>query len=226
MTTGYITKLKAIFARLRWFLLALIVIVLEQLPTLWIRKGQPFGQVLIITGILLLITTVVFYFGKRLGLLGNKRVPEDEYRWLWIGLGLVSLFAVQIIGKMILVIEKGQQADTVNQSAILGVGMHPILLVTLVGLVAPIVEEIVFRGLLYDKLFGPKSYIGLMFSSFMFGLIHVPTDFGSWVIYGDMGLILGLVYRKTQKLEHVMLVHFLNNGIALILIAFATKMIS
>lgn len=226
MTTGYITKLKAIFARLRWFLLALIVIVLEQLPTLWIRKGQPFGQVLIITGILLLITTVVFYFGKRLGLLGNKRVPEDEYRWLWIGLGLVSLFAVQIIGKMILVIEKGQQADTVNQSAILGVGMHPILLVTLVGLVAPIVEEIVFRGLLYDKLFGPKSYIGLMFNSFMFGLIHVPTDFGSWVIYGGMGLILGLVYRKTQKLEHVMLVHFLNNGIALILIAFATKMIS
>lgn len=226
MTTGYITKLKAIFARLRWFLLALIVIVLEQLPTLWIRKGQPFGQVLIITGILLLITTVVFYFGKRLGLLGNKRVPEDEYRWLWIGLGLVSLFAVQIIGKMILVIEKGQQADTVNQSAILGVGMHPILLVTLVGLVAPIVEEIVFRGLLYDKLFGPKSYIGLMFSSFMSGLIHVPTDFGSWVIYGGMGLILGLVYRKTQKLEHVMLVHFLNNGIALILIAFATKMIS
>lgn len=77
-------------------------------------------------------------------MLGNKRVPEDEYRWLWIGLGLVSLFAVQIIGKMILVIEKGQQADTVNQSAILGVGMHPILLVTLVGLVAPIVEEIVF----------------------------------------------------------------------------------
>lgn len=226
MTTGYITKLKEIFARLRWFLLALIVIVLKQLPTLWIRKGQPFGQVLIITGILLLIATVVFYFGKRLGLLGNKRVPEDEYRWLWIGLGLVSLFAVQIIGKMILVIEKGQQSDTVNQSAILGVGMHPILLVTLVGLVAPIAEEIVFRGLLYDKLFGPKYYIRLMFSSFMFGLIHEPTDFGSWVIYGGMGLILGLVYRKIQKLEHVMLVHFLNNGIALILIAFATKMIS
>ncbi|SUN51836.1 membrane-bound protease CAAX family [Streptococcus dysgalactiae subsp. dysgalactiae] len=201
------------------------MIVLEQLLTLWIRKGQPFGQVLIITGILLLIATVVFYFGKKLGLLGNKRVSEDEYRWLWIGLGLVSLFAVQIIGKMILVIEKGQQANTVNQSAILGVGMHPILLVTLVGLVAPIVEEIVFRGLLYDKSFGP-SYIGLMFSSFMFGLIHVPTDFGSWIIYVGMGLILGLVYRKTQKLEHVMLVHFLNNGIALILITFVTKMIS
>ena len=201
------------------------MIVLEQLLTLWIRKGQPFGQVLIITGILLLIATVVFYFGKKLGLLGNKRVSEDEYRWLWIGLGLVSLFAVQIIGKMILVIEKGQQANTVDQSAILGVGMHPILLVTLVGLVAPIVEEIVFRGLLDDKSFGP-SYIGLMFSSFMFGLIHVPTDFGSWIIYVGMGLILGLVYRKTQKLEHVMLIHFLNNGIALILITFVTKMIS
>jgi membrane protease YdiL (CAAX protease family) len=39
----------------------------------------------------------------------------------------------------------------------------------------------------------------------------MPTDLGSWILYGGMGLVLALVYQKTKKLEYSIAVHALNN---------------
>ena len=63
------------------------------------------------------------------------------------------------------------------------------------------------------KVFGKDSIVGLLLSSFLFGLIHVPTNIGSWFIYSGMGLVLGLVYQISGKYTNALILHSLNNFI-------------
>ena len=93
--------------------------------------------------------------------------------------------------------------------------MSPLLLVVLTAIAAPIVEETVMRGLILGRLFN-NSYLGVILSSLLFGLLHIPTNIGSWIIYGGMGLVLAVVYHKTQKLEYTIAIHFINNALGVL----------
>ena len=72
-------------------------------------------------------------------------------------------------------------------------------------------EELLFRGIVMGKVFGKDSIVGLLLSSFLFGLIHVPTNIGSWIIYSGMGLVLGLAYQISDKYSNALILHSFNN---------------
>ncbi|MFX4008388.1 type II CAAX prenyl endopeptidase Rce1 family protein, partial [Streptococcus suis] len=59
---------------------------------------------------------------------------------------------------------------------------------------APVFEELLFIGILMGRVFVKDSIVGLLLSSILIGLIHNPTNIGYWVLYGGMGLVLGLAY--------------------------------
>ncbi|QUE55377.1 CPBP family intramembrane metalloprotease [Streptococcus oriscaviae] len=84
-------------------------------------------------------------------------------------------------------------------------------------------EEVVFRGYLYKKLFGEYRLVGLLLTSFLFGLLHGPTDWLSWFIYSSSGFVLGYVYYRTDYLVYPLAIHLMNNGIATIVHYFFTK---
>ena len=92
--------------------------------------------------------------------------------------------------------------------------MNPFLLITFTVIMAPIVEELVFRGLLMGRVFNPDSIVGLIVSSLLFGLVHMPNSIGVWIVYAGMGLALGIAYRKFQKLEYCIMAHIINNSLA------------
>ena len=71
-------------------------------------------------------------------------------------------------------------------------------------------KNLFFRGLIVKQAFH-FSKLGVLVSSLLFGALHMPTDLGSWILYGGMGLVLAMIYRKTQKLEFSIAVHALNN---------------
>ncbi|MBY5033557.1 CPBP family intramembrane metalloprotease [Streptococcus gallolyticus] len=75
-----------------------------------------------------------------------------------------------------------------------------------------IVEEVVLRGYFFKKLFGSQVLIGMLVSSLLFGALHGPTDFASWLIYGGGGLIFCVLYHKTGYLIYPIAVHFINNA--------------
>ena len=81
---------------------------------------------------------------------------------------------------------------------------------------APIMEEILFRGFLLKLCFKDYLLIGVLVSSILFGMAHHPTNFGSFVTYTGMGLVLGTYYKKYRRLELTMLLHFLNNLVGLL----------
>ncbi|MCG6189007.1 CPBP family intramembrane glutamic endopeptidase [Maribellus maritimus] len=82
-------------------------------------------------------------------------------------------------------------------------GFFPFLLMVVA---APILEELIFRGIILDGLlknYSPEKSI--LLSSFLFGLVHLnPWQFVTGFI---IGLFAGWVYYKTQSLSLTIIIH-------------------
>ena len=80
---------------------------------------------------------------------------------------------------------------------------------------APILEELIFRGIILDGLLHQFSPIkSILLSSFLFGIIHLnPWQFVSAMVIGSFA---GWVYYKTGKLTLPILIHMVNNLLAFI----------
>ncbi|MBE6165600.1 MAG: CPBP family intramembrane metalloprotease [Streptococcus gallolyticus] len=208
--------MKKILTALKYFFLALGLLFLEQLPTAFIAADQPFWQSAVISLSLLVIAVFTVFVAKRVGLLSHLEDLKTWEAWKTVLIGYVAILVVEYVGRIVLVLEEGLDANTVNQSTLEQLGMSPLLLVALTVIVAPIVEETVMRGLILGRVFN-NSYLGVILSSLLFGLLHMPTDIGSWIIYGGMGLVLAIVYHKTQKLEYTIAIHFINNALGVLL---------
>lgn len=82
-------------------------------------------------------------------------------------------------------------------------------------LCAPIIEELVFRGVLFNRL---KIRIGIipaiLLSSVLFGIGH---DFGGIISATLFGICMCILYLETDNILIPMSIHFLNNLIAVIL---------
>lgn len=207
--------MKKFLTALKYFFLALGLLFLEQLPTAFIAADQPFWQSALIILALLIVAALTVFVAKRVGLLNYLEELKTWQAWKTVLIGLVVLTVVKYIGGIILLLENGIGANTENQAALEQLGMSPLLLVVLTAIAAPIVEETVMRGLILGRTFN-NSYFGVIISSLLFGLLHMPTNIGSWVIYGGMGLVLAVVYHKTQKLEYTIAIHFINNALGVL----------
>lgn len=207
--------MKKFLTALKYFFLALGLLFLEQLPTAFIAAAQPFWQSALIILALLIVAALTVFVAKRVGLLNYLEELKTWQAWKTVLIGLVVLTVVKYIGGIILLLENGIGANTENQAALEQLGMSPLLLVVLTAIAAPIVEETVMRGLILGRTFN-NSYFGVIISSLLFGLLHMPTNIGSWVIYGGMGLVLAVVYHKTQKLEYTIAIHFINNALGVL----------
>lgn len=87
-----------------------------------------------------------------------------------------------------------------------------------VSIIPAIVEEIVFRGMIIRVIFRKHLFLGLLVSSLVFASLHESDTWIGYLPYLYSGLIFGLIYIKTKRLEVVIFMHFLNNLLALLFI--------
>jgi membrane protease YdiL (CAAX protease family) len=91
-------------------------------------------------------------------------------------------------------------------------------LILFVVIVAPVLEEIVFRGIIMKGLInkGLNPMKAIIISAVIFGIVHQnPWQF---VGAGLLGCVLGLVYYKTKSLLASILLHAFNNLLSAILL--------
>ncbi len=127
-------------------------------------------------------------------------------RLSWLLLGFVAMVAVAVFISFLFPVQ------TRNQAVLVEVGKqvpHLIFLLFLVN--ASILEEIVYRQLLWEKLTFPFVQIGV--TSFLFVLSHGPNQLGSWLMYSCLGLTLAAVRLKTDCMT-AMALHLLWNSLA------------
>ncbi|HEM3211868.1 CPBP family intramembrane glutamic endopeptidase [Streptococcus suis] len=129
---------------------------------------------------------------------------RNRLRWFLLGFVVMVAFAVFISFLF--------SVQTRNQAVLVEVGKqvpHVIFLLFLVN--ASLLEEIVYRQLLWEKLTFPFVQIGV--TSFLFVLAHGPNQLGSWLMYSCLGLTLAVVRLKTDCMTAIAL-HLLWNSLA------------
>ncbi|HEO2726215.1 TPA: CPBP family intramembrane metalloprotease [Streptococcus agalactiae] len=139
----------------------------------------------------------------------HKTVPLKivgvQNRLSWLLLGFVAMVAFAVFISFLFPVQ------TRNQAVLVQVGKQVPPIIFLLFLVnASILEEIVYRQLLWEKLTFPFEQIGV--TSFLFVLSHGPNQLGSWLIYSCLGLTLAVVRLKTDCMTAIAL-HLLWNSL-------------
>lgn len=102
-----------------------------------------------------------------------------------------------------------------------GMSHDAITMLMMTGIFAPVLEEIIFRGIIQKGLMnkGMKPGRAIFISALIFGAIH----FTPWQFVGGllMGAILGYAYYKTGSLLSSILLHSFNNVVSVSLMMFA-----
>lgn len=86
--------------------------------------------------------------------------------------------------------------------------------------VAPILEEIIFRGIFMNWFFVNRPFLAILFSGILFGYVHAPFTADTDWIYALSKILLGIVlagvYYRTKNIKADITVHFLNNFLAIL----------
>jgi CAAX protease family protein len=139
---------------------------------------------------------------------GFRRVGPSAVGW-----ALVTLVAYFVLAAIYIQLAHPPQDDLPQQlGADKSTGLAIVTGVFVIG-VAPPVEEFFFRGFVYQSL---RNRIGIggaaVVSGLIFGAIHLKPDF--LVPLAILGILLALLFQKTNSLWPCILVHALNNAIA------------
>ncbi|KXT83237.1 TetR family transcriptional regulator [Streptococcus sp. DD11] len=216
--------MKAILKKAEYILLILFVLFLSQLPFLFIRqvtasaKNFSAGQTLSVLAVYFLIVFFVLRMAKQEELLS---FDFSFFKWSslgWLAVSFVAMISASMLGMIIMMLE-GHAVSTANQDALnaLFKNVPNVLLVAGAVFQAPVLEEVVFRGLIPQKIFAKHYVWGLSVGVILFGLVHGPTDIGSFVVYAGMGAVLAAVAYMTKRLEMAILAHMLRNGVAVLI---------
>ena len=85
-----------------------------------------------------------------------------------------------------------------------------------VALMPAICEEMLFRGFIFTSFTGKKNYkMAIIGSAILFGFMHI--DFIRIIPTAILGVILAYAVYKTGSIFVAMLIHFINNGLVVLM---------
>lgn len=102
--------------------------------------------------------------------------------------------------------------------------MPAIFMILIAVIIAPIVEELFFRGFFYEITDNVKTSVYCINSAFWFSLLHLQNlESPLYAIYNlsvvfMSGFLFAFIYRKTQWIGTNIIAHATANGIAIFLI--------
>ena len=132
----------------------------------------------------------------------------------FIGYLLLNNLTVLQIARMFV---SGSENYKGLQSSI--ISSNPLLAIIVVWIIAPICEEIVFRGIVLEGLLKKYSYKkAIFFSALLFSISH--KNMPQFVNTFFFGLLISYLYYKTHSLKLCIFAHILNNSLGSILIHF------
>ena len=148
---------------------------------------------------------------------GWKECGRFQFRWAYLGVFFLFFILMFVwINITTLIFPSTQNGNEMMKEAANLTGISYFIMRILYGsLIAPIVEELVFRGLLMTVLSKfKKYYVDVVVSSTLFSLIHVLqygwvlTDF---IVYAGAGLLFCMLFRYTRSVYWPMALHILWN---------------
>ena len=160
------------------------------------------------------ITLIIFLKTKWTPLTRGYLLSKPWGTLLW-----VALFSLGTIIPLSFLYEQlGIEMDENTQQIITSMMKEPWGYVA-VGILAPLAEEVVFRGAILRTLLGIMSkknhWVAIIISAAIFGVVH--ANLAQFINALLMGLLLGWMYYRTGSLVPGILLHWVNNTMAYVL---------
>lgn len=159
----------------------------------------------------LTIVGVLIYRKLRRGKGKMFRLSMRGFNPMLILWGFVLVLITGIVIEPVLNLFPESFLDLLNQ-----MGANGGWSVLMLAILAPVMEEVLFRGILLESVREKySSGRAIVVSALMFGVIHVIPQqvVNAFVI----GLILGFIYVRTDSLWPVIIIHALNNAMAYVI---------
>ncbi|MEO6104355.1 MAG: CPBP family intramembrane glutamic endopeptidase [Pseudoxanthomonas sp.] len=176
--------------------------------------------------------SLVVYFWRRRATPAERATSVQALRkvstWGWVLATAAATFLVST-GITSLAQSVGLKPQPTNLAIIEAAFLsNPVFLALFGVLIAPAYEELLFRRVLFGRLWAAgRPWLGVALSSAAFALMHeIPGTTGNslqatgvlWLTYGFMGAAFALVYWRTRTLWASIAAHALNNAVALALV--------
>lgn len=200
--------------------------VLSQLPPmLMLMKKSIISELLLATITVLAVGAFIFIAKKR----GYFHTVEKEFSKKNIGIIFMAFILMWIIAIVFkLIMQETTKNQQVIQDVTANISIVNLFLMLCIG--APIMEEIIFRGVIMNEVFrgannqkisSNMEIIGLIISSILFSSTHLSANFSSFLMYMALGVCMGGTYLLTKSLKCSIALHFLNNFLSFLVLAFS-----
>lgn len=146
----------------------------------------------------------------------KKRVNiKDSMSIIFIGIfliGIIQIFVAylyKLLGIDYSILEV-LSVDTATSSVLTNV-----LFIIAIAVTPAIFEELLFRKAIMNYSQKIGSGFAIIISAIVFGLIHMNV--GQAIFAFLLGIVFGIIYNKTKNIMYTIILHFLNNGYAVLL---------
>lgn len=121
------------------------------------------------------------------------------------------------------------QSQSVNQQQVESLAKSiPALMFIVTGFLAPIGEELIFRGVIFTGLRKYNRVLAYVVSAFLFGFIHVMNsvfagnigEMIQMIPYVCSGIVFAYIYESTDNIWSSILTHMTNNIFAMLVLLF------
>ena len=174
------------------------------------------------------LLTLLIFFGVK-----HKMLREDFSKFRErLGKNLRVVILAQLIIFLcnipinLTLLHFGIQNQNQNMLGGLAEGGYLWFLVFLALFFAPVVEELVFRNILFNRIYGKSPVLAYLVSILSFSLLHgaaalrsgKPKDMLAILSYVPLAFFLCRLYATRKSMAFPIALHFLNNSIAVVLL--------
>jgi membrane protease YdiL (CAAX protease family) len=204
-------------------LLLVLVLVVEVAAAIFLpRNAQARNIALVVLEPLFLLPVAIILGWKRVSW---KHLGFRNFKWTALAFGCGTLFLVYplilVHNAILLLLGVQTQGDSIVK-ALSNLG-SPLLFGVASVILAPLVEEILFRGFIFAGFRQRYGWVwALVLSSAIFAASHLQLV--AFIPTFILGAALAYAYQRSNSIWPGIFLHFLVNGMALLLILIASQM--
>ncbi|UTR13443.1 CPBP family intramembrane metalloprotease [Salipaludibacillus sp. LMS25] len=170
----------------------------------------------------ILITLIALKTEPQREFIDNRATASETV--LWSILGIFMAFAGQTIAALIETNLFGVEVGSENTQIIVDVANAVPLMIIVVAVFVPIMEEIVFRKVIFGYLYPRFGFwLSAIASGLIFAVVHM--EFEHLLVYASMGIVFAYLYWKTKRIIVPILAHVgVNSFVMIVQVIFGDKM--
>ena len=192
----------------------------------WVSRQGQRGQLaqsglLVLVQLTFLLPVIVIFAYRRISW---RAIGFGKFSWGTLGIGcglLIGSYAVILLHNAVLVL-LGVETQGQEITQLFGRLKSPVWFFIVGAILAPLVEEIFFRGFLFQGFRARYGWVpGMLLSSAIFALAHLdPVAFIPTFI---LGCVLAYLYQRSNSIWPSVTLHVLVNSVGLISAYFMTQ---